>query len=71
MEVIWKLDRTMPRYLECVWSGVEESEHIEIVGRRGKLSEAVEAAENVRTYGKSLEASECVAGDREDFGRLV
>ena len=29
----------MPRYPECVWSGAKELEHIEIVGRRGKVLE--------------------------------
>jgi len=81
VEVILKLDQTMLRYPECVWSGAEELEHIEIVGRRGKASEdcrrcrklwkTLEAAENIGRCGKTLEASECVAGDREDIGRLV
>jgi len=71
----------MPRYLECVWSGAEESEHIEIIRRHGKVSEGMgnhwklwktlEVAENIGMCGKTSEAFECVAGDREDFGRLV
>ena len=56
MEVIPKLDRTMPRYLECVWSGVEESEHIEIIGRHGKVLEDCgrcrEAQENIGSCGR-------------------
>ena len=39
MEVRPKSDQTMLRYPECVWSRAEESEHIEIVGRCGKVSE--------------------------------
>ena len=71
MEVIAKLDRTMPRYPECVWSGAEESEHIEIVGKLRKMSEGMG---NHRKLWKTLEgaeASERMAGDREDFGRCV
>jgi len=46
-------------------SGAEwKSWNTEIVGRRGKLSEA---AENIGRCGKMSEALECVAGDREDF----
>jgi len=41
VEVIPKSDQTMPRYPECVWSRAEESEHIEIVRRRGKSLEGV------------------------------
>jgi len=68
MEVIPKLDRTMPRYPECVWSRAEE---LEGTGNGWKLWKTLEAAENVRTCGEMSEALECVAGDREDFGRLV
>jgi len=81
VEVILKSDRTMLRYPECVWSRAEESEHIKIIRRRGKVSEDCgrcwKAREIVGSCGrhwklqKTLEASECVAGDREDFGRLV
>jgi len=71
----------MPRYPECVWSGAEELEHIEIVRRRGKVLENCgrcwKAWEIIGSCGrhwkvqKMSEASERVAGDREDFGRCV
>jgi len=63
VEVIPKSDQTMPRYPECVWSGAEKLEHIEIVRRCGKSSEA---AKNVGRCGKMSEASDRVAGDRKD-----
>jgi len=59
VEVILKLDQTMLRYPECVWSGAEELEHIEIVGRRGKRQKT---AEDVGSCGRHWKLQKTLEG---------
>jgi len=59
VEVILKLDQTMLRYPECVWSGAEELEHIELSEGTGKCQKT---AEDVRSCGRHWKLQKTLEG---------